>query len=140
MITDPYFYLCAIPAVLLFGMAKGGLGGGLAILSVPILSLVVSPLPGAAIMLRILVVVDAAAVWSFRHSWSRASIRATLPGALAGRAAAALPFPYLSEAAVKVLSGVVPRGFGLAHGRRGTAPQGRAAPARREGNWRRRVS
>jgi hypothetical protein len=28
MITDPFFYICAIPAILIFGMAKGGFGGG----------------------------------------------------------------------------------------------------------------
>ena len=27
MITDPLFYFAAIPAVLLFGIAKGGFGG-----------------------------------------------------------------------------------------------------------------
>ncbi|MFA5493132.1 MAG: sulfite exporter TauE/SafE family protein [Porticoccaceae bacterium] len=107
MISDPFFYFCAIPAVLLFGMAKGGLGGGLAVLSVPILSLVVSPLQGAAIMLPILMVMDAVAVWSFRRDWSRANIRATLPGAVAGIAVGALTFPYLSEDAVKVLVGLL---------------------------------
>lgn len=113
MITDPFFYLCAIPAVLLFGMAKGGLGGGLAILSVPILALVVSPLQAAAIMLPILVVMDMVAMWSFRHSWSRVNIVSTLPGAVAGIVVGALTFPYLSEAAVKVLIGLVAVVFGL---------------------------
>lgn len=113
MITDPFFYLCAIPAVLLFGMAKGGLGGGLAILSVPILALVVSPLQAAAIMLPILVLMDAVAMWSFRRSWSRPNILSSLPGAVAGIVVGALTFPYLSEAAVKVLIGLVAVVFGL---------------------------
>ena len=29
LITDPWFYAVAIPAVLLFGISKGGFGGGL---------------------------------------------------------------------------------------------------------------
>ena len=48
MITDPWFYAAAIPAVLLFGIAKGGFGGGLGVLSVPLMALVVSPLQAAA--------------------------------------------------------------------------------------------
>ena len=33
MITDPLFYLVAIPAVLLVGLAKGGFGGALTLAS-----------------------------------------------------------------------------------------------------------
>jgi len=112
MITDPLFYLCAIPAVLLFGMSKGGLGGGLAMLSVPLLALVVPPLQGAAILLPILVVMDVVAVWIFRHHWSRANIRTTLPGAVAGVAAGALFFPFLSDAGLKIIVGLLSVVFG----------------------------
>lgn len=112
MITDPFFYLCAIPAVLLFGMAKGGLGGGLAMLSVPLLALVISPLQGAAILLPILVVMDAVAVWVFRHHWSRANIATTVPGAVAGVVAGALVFPYLSDDGLKIIVGILSVVFG----------------------------
>ncbi len=43
MITDPIFYLAAVPAVILFGIAKGGFGSGLGVLAVPLLAMVVSP-------------------------------------------------------------------------------------------------
>ena len=33
MITDPLFYLAAVPAVLLFGISKGGFGGTLTLLT-----------------------------------------------------------------------------------------------------------
>ncbi len=33
MITDPVFYFAAVPAVIFFGIAKGGFGTGLGILS-----------------------------------------------------------------------------------------------------------
>ena len=52
MITDPWFYVAAVPAVLLFGIAKGGFGGGLGVLAVPLMALVVSPLQAAAVLLR----------------------------------------------------------------------------------------
>ncbi|MCK9469664.1 MAG: sulfite exporter TauE/SafE family protein [Porticoccaceae bacterium] len=112
MITDPLFYLCAIPAVLLFGMSKGGLGGGLAMLSVPLLALVISPLQGAAILLPILVVMDVVAVWIFRHHWSRANIRTSVPGAVAGIIAGGLFFPFLSDDGLKILVGLLSVVFG----------------------------
>ena len=69
IITDPYFYMLAIPGVLLFGMAKGGLGTGLGALTVPMLSLVINPVQAAAIMLPILCVMDLVAVWKFRKKY-----------------------------------------------------------------------
>ena len=43
MIVDPYFYLAATVAVLIVGMAKGGFGGGIAVVGVPLMAMVVSP-------------------------------------------------------------------------------------------------
>ena len=54
MITDPLFYAVAIPAVLLFGISKGGFGGGLGTAAVPLMALVISPVQAAAILLPIL--------------------------------------------------------------------------------------
>lgn len=54
LITDPWFYAAAVPAVLLFGIAKGGFGGGLGVAAVPLMALVISPLQAAAILLPIL--------------------------------------------------------------------------------------
>ena len=54
LIYDPVFYAVSIPAVLLYGIAKGGFAGPLAILGVPLMSLVISPLQAAAILLPIL--------------------------------------------------------------------------------------
>lgn len=79
MITDPIFYLCAIPAVLIFGMAKGGFGGGIAIISVPLMTLAVSPVQAAAILLPLLIAMDFVALWSFRGQWSKTNLKMTLP-------------------------------------------------------------
>ena len=51
------FYLAAIPAVILVGLSKGGFSG-LSALAMPLLSLTISPVRAAAIMLPILVVQD----------------------------------------------------------------------------------
>ena len=56
LLSDPAFYIAAIPAVILVGLSKGGFGGAMALLGVPLLSLVVSPVQAAAILLPILIV------------------------------------------------------------------------------------
>lgn len=113
MITDPFFYLCAIPAVLIFAMVKGGFGGGIAIISVPLMSLAVPPVQAAAILLPLLIVMDGVAIWSFRGQWSQENLERTLPGAIIGIIAGAFTFHYLSEAAIRLLIGIISVSFCL---------------------------
>ncbi|GAB3108706.1 sulfite exporter TauE/SafE family protein [Aestuariicella hydrocarbonica] len=113
MITDPFFYLCAIPAILLYGMAKGGFGGGIAVISVPLMTLAISPVTAAAILLPILVAMDFVAIWSFRGQWSRINIKYTLPGAIAGIVVGAFTFRYLSEDAIRIMIGLISVAFCL---------------------------
>jgi hypothetical protein len=107
MITDPFFYICAVPAILIFGLAKGGFGGGIAVISVPLISLAMPPIQAAAIMLPLLIIMDIVAVWSFRSSWSKLNVRLTLPGAIAGIVIGAFSFRYLSEDAIRILIGAI---------------------------------
>jgi hypothetical protein len=67
VISDPLFYLAAIPAVTLLGLGKGGFIG-VGSISLPLLALAISPLQGAAILLPLMIVQDAVGVWAFRHS------------------------------------------------------------------------
>jgi uncharacterized membrane protein YfcA len=67
VLTDPWFYAAAIPAVILLGLAKGGFAG-IGILGVPLLALVISPVQAAAILLPILLVQDIVSVAAFRRS------------------------------------------------------------------------
>jgi uncharacterized membrane protein YfcA len=83
MPQDPYFYLFAIPAVLLIGLAKGGFSG-LGALAMPLLALGMDPIAGAAILLPILIVQDAVSVAAFRKSWDGYVLAVMLPGAAAG--------------------------------------------------------
>lgn len=41
LITDPYFYAVAVPAVLLMGVSKSGFGSGFGALAVPLMELAV---------------------------------------------------------------------------------------------------
>jgi len=85
MIEDPLFYLVAIPAILIVGISKGGMGGGLGIVAVPMMSLAIPPAQAAAILLPILCVMDLFALWGFRGVYDRANLRILLPAAFAGR-------------------------------------------------------
>ena len=73
MITDPLFYVAAVPAVILLGLAKGGFSG-LGLLALPLMALVVSPVQAAAIILPILMVQDVVSVWAYRHTWDRRNV------------------------------------------------------------------
>jgi uncharacterized membrane protein YfcA len=107
MITDPFFYICAIPAILIFGMAKGGFGGGVSVVSVPLMALAVSPLQAAAIMLPILVVMDAVAIWSFRGQYSKINLKIIVPAATLGIVLGGFTFQYLSDDGVRIIIGVI---------------------------------
>jgi uncharacterized protein len=92
MITDPYFYLLAVPVVFLTGMSKGGFGGGFGMLAVPLLSLMIDPRLAAAILLPILCVMDIFSWKNFRGIWDKLNLQILLPGALLGTVAGALTF------------------------------------------------
>ena len=84
MMPDLQFYAAAIPAVILVGLSKGGLGGALALMGVPLLALVVPPMQAAAIFLPILIVMDIAALYMWRHHSEGTTLRLLLPGAVIG--------------------------------------------------------
>jgi uncharacterized membrane protein YfcA len=107
MITDPWFYAVAIPAVLLYGVSKGGFGGGLGAASVPLMALVISPLQAAAILLPILCVMDIVALWKFRGKWILSELKILIPASLFGIVAGTLLFEYMSAAVVRLIIGTV---------------------------------
>jgi uncharacterized membrane protein YfcA len=106
VITDPLFYLLAIPAVTLLGLSKGGFAG-LGMISTPLLALVVPPLEGAAILLPILIIQDAISVWTYHRAWSAWNLKVLLPGSVLGVGAGWLFARYLSNAAIELTVGSI---------------------------------
>jgi uncharacterized membrane protein YfcA len=78
MLTDPFFYAVAIPAVILLGLAKGGFAG-IGVVAVPMMALAVSPVLAASITLPILLVQDVVSVWAFRRNWDKGLLILMLP-------------------------------------------------------------
>jgi uncharacterized membrane protein YfcA len=111
LITDPWFYAVAIPAVLLFGISKGGFGGGLGTAAVPLMALVISPVQAAAILLPILCVMDIVALWKFRGKWLWPELRILLPASLLGILVGTLLFEYMSASVVRLIVGIVAIAF-----------------------------
>ncbi|HET8902516.1 MAG TPA: sulfite exporter TauE/SafE family protein [Saccharospirillum sp.] len=136
MITDPIFYLLAIPATLLYGISKGGMGGGLGIVAVPMMALVISPGQAAAIMLPILCVMDLFAVWGFRGVYDKPNLRIILPASMVGIGVGAATYQYLSDDHIKLFVGVISLVFALnwvAQQWRGRAPK--AKPVSKVAGW-----
>ena len=113
LITDPWFYAAAVPAVLLFGISKGGFGGGLGVAAVPLMALVISPVQAAAILLPILCVMDLVALWRFRGKWVWPELRLLLPASLIGILVGTLLFEYMSVAVIRLVVGIVAIAFTL---------------------------
>jgi uncharacterized membrane protein YfcA len=113
LLTDPWFYLVSIPAVLLYGITKGGFGGAIAIISVPMMALVMPPTQAAAILLPILVVMDALVVKTYWGVFDRRALWLLLPGALVGTAIGYATADAMNEHYMRILIGVLSLVFGL---------------------------
>ena len=91
------FYAVAIPAVLLFGIAKGGFGGGLGRrVGATHVTRHVSPVQAAGILLPILCLMDLISLWAYRGKWVWPELRALIPASLIGIGLGTLSFGYLS--------------------------------------------
>jgi uncharacterized protein len=112
LITDPLFYLLAIPAVVALGLSKGGFAG-MGQMATPMLALVMPPLEAAAIMLPIMIVQDATAMWVYRKDWSGRILAIVIPGAIIGVGCGWLLAAHISDAAVRVFTGAATIAFVL---------------------------
>lgn len=106
MLTDPAFYLLAIPAVILMGLAKGGFAG-VGAMAMPLLALVISPVQAAAILLPLLILQDAVGVWAFRKSWDRSVLTLMIPSSAVGIVLGYLLAAKVSAVAVLAALGVI---------------------------------
>ena len=112
MIDDPWFYAAAIPATFVLGLAKGGFGS-VGLLVIPILSLSVSPVQAAGMMLPILILSDIVALASYWGEWDRRVIAIMLPGALVGIGIGWWTAAWVGEEEIRLILGLVSVSFAL---------------------------
>jgi uncharacterized membrane protein YfcA len=105
VITDPLFYVLAVPAVLALGLSKGGFSG-VGQMATPLLALAMPPLEAAAIFLPIMIVQDCFALWVYRKDWSGRLLAVLMPGVIIGVGLAWVLASYISDAAVRIFIGV----------------------------------
>jgi len=112
VLADPAFWAVAVPAVLLAGFSKAS-GNGLGMLSVPLMALAMSPAVAAAVMLPLLIAMDALGLWAWRGRADADTLRSVLPGAMLGILIGALAFSVLDVRWVKGLLGAEAVAFAL---------------------------
>lgn len=112
MLSDPWFYFTSVPAVLLYGISKGGFGGAIAIISVPIMALAMPPTQAAAILLPILVVMDILVIKTYWGVFDRTALRLLLPGAVVGVAIGYWSADAMNEHYMRILIGLMSLVFG----------------------------
>jgi uncharacterized membrane protein YfcA len=135
MISDPWFYAAAIPAMIVLGLSKGGFTT-LGMLAVPVMALAISPVQAAGITLPILVLSDVVALASYRGGFDKRTLAIMLPAAIVGIAIGWGTAAWVTEHEIRLIVGVVSVLFALDYwyrGRHALAPHG--ASVARGGFW-----
>ena len=113
MVYDGQFIALLIVAVLITGISKSGFAGGVGVVAVPLLSLKTSPTVAVALMLPLLIFMDAFSLKAWwRHRVDRL-LRLLFPAAVLGVVVGYLTYGVFSEDVLKVLLGVFSILFGL---------------------------
>jgi len=110
-LSDPATLLAGLAAVGLVGLSKGGLGGAFALMGVPVLSLVMPPVQAAALLLPLLLIMDAVGLWTWRGFFDRATLVSMLPAAVVGIGVGGLTAAVTPDAWVRLLVGVLALAF-----------------------------
>jgi uncharacterized membrane protein YfcA len=106
IITDPFFYFIAVPAVIILGLSKGGFSG-IGTATTPMLALLLPPLEAAALILPVLIIQDVISIYVYRRDWDASNLKVMLPGAVIGMALGWLIASHVSDNAVRIAVGVV---------------------------------
>lgn len=112
LLNNPdWFALIALSAFLV-GLSKGGLPA-VAMLSVPILSLTMSPLVAAVLLLPIYILSDIVSVWLYRRQFSSENIKILIPAGILGVLIGWVTASFVSDRMVSALIGLMGVSFCL---------------------------
>lgn len=111
LFSDPSFMTVAASAVILVGLSKGGLGGAMGFVGVPLMALVMSPVQAAAILLPIMVLMDIVSLWTWRGYYHLPTLKAMLPGAMLGIGLGWLTAALVTVGMIRFIVGVVAIAF-----------------------------
>lgn len=108
----PQFWTLAVLAATFVGMGKGGLPV-VAMLSVPVLSLTVSPVAAAGLLLPVYVVSDVFGIWAYRHEFNGRVLRIALWWLPVGVAAGWATAEIVPERVITAIIGLIGLIFAL---------------------------
>ncbi|MBS7543150.1 sulfite exporter TauE/SafE family protein [Ancylobacter oerskovii] len=106
------FALAACLAAMAVGLSKGGLPM-IGLLAVPIMSLVMSPLTAAGLLLPVYVVSDMFGVWNYRREYSGRNLAILMPAGALGVGIGWATASVISEEAVMLMVGLIGLAFCL---------------------------
>jgi len=113
-VIDAILLAVSAVGVLLAGISKGGFGGAASFVGAPVMALVMEPGTALAVMLPLLMVMDATALRAYWGAWSGRDTRLLVGGGLVGLILAALVYRQADADIFRVLIGVIALGFVLA--------------------------
>ena len=101
------FFFTVAPAIILFGIAKSGLGGSIALISIPLMTIVMPLTQALAIMLPILIFSDFIATYKYRKEYDLETLKLIVPFAVIGIFIGSLTFTFFSEELLKFIIGLM---------------------------------
>lgn len=102
-----------IVSAILIGISKGGFGGALGGLSVPLLTLVLPPTQVVAVIMPILCIADFTGIKAYYGKWSRDNLKVMLPGAVLGMSLGVMTFGLFDDRWIGLAIGVISIVFSL---------------------------
>jgi uncharacterized protein len=122
-VSDPLRLIISVLVIFSIAVTKGAFGGGFAILGVPLLSLVLTPVEAGGLLAPLLVLMDACALryWT-PTSWSKTDVGMLVPALLVGVCAGYFTLRNLDPHGIAIVIGGVTLGFVVFALCRGDAP------------------
>ena len=130
--TDANYLIWAGLAAAMVGLSKGGLPT-VGMLSVPILSLFMSPVKAVVMLLPIYIISDLVGLWLYRKNFSAINLKILIPAGAGGVLVGWITASLVSDTAVKMMIGLLGVGFVLNAWRKRHAEQAPKPASWRQG-------
>jgi len=101
------FFFTVVPAIILFGIAKSGLGGSIALISIPLMTIAMPLTNALGIILPILIFSDFIATYKYRKEYDFETLKLMVPFAAIGIFIGSLTFTFFSEELLKFIIGLM---------------------------------
>ena len=130
--ADANYLIWAGLAAAMVGLSKGGLPT-VGMLSVPILSLFMSPVKAVVMLLPIYIISDLVGLWLYRKNFSAINLKILIPAGVGGVLVGWITASLVSDTAVKMMIGLLGVGFVLNAWRKRHAEQAPKPASWRQG-------